>query len=170
LSNILDEIFAAKIPSVYYALTLTDMGPSPNQPSVNFATGVMTYEETIGGGGAAGGSIAFSEGPIAFYRHIRRYADHNLTMWHGQGINFKPSTMNHVAWPNELELSKTGSGYYFKYFDKTNPATQSGSGFTALEISTGSGFPGFPQLTTAVIIAKYWLGAAVLVLGVPEGK
>lgn len=76
--------------------------------------------------------------------------------------------MNRVAWTNVLELSKSAGGYYFHYFDKNNPAAH--GFFTPFEISPGSDFPGYPQLRSAVLVARLYLGAAVLVVGLGEGN
>jgi len=158
MNNVLDELFAAQVPTVPYALTFTDIDPSSRKPHVSLATGVMKFEKHIESGHV---------GSIGLYLINRRYIDYELTMWHGEGIKFKPTEMNHVTWPNALVLGGTPSAYYFRYYDKTHPISE--AQFYP-EVTEGGSFPGYPSLKTAVLVSKFWLGAAVLVLGLPDRK
>jgi hypothetical protein len=161
MSNALDDLFDARVPSVPYALTFTDMSPTSHQPTVSFATGVLTFvERKVGLGGPHG-----SGGPFIILD--QHYVDESLAFWLGEGSRFKPPSMTPGTWPNRLLLRPVASGgYYFEYMDKAHPASSSGPFY--LEITTGSGFPGFPQLRTAVSVARYWTGIAALVIGLPD--
>lgn len=165
MSNVLDDLFGAQIPWVPYAFTFTDLDVPSNQPVVWIATGTLWYEHQL--------EIVYSDteefrtsfGILrrGFFRDAQQYIDRDLAMWRVQNSRFGPSLVRGTN-PLQLLLKRTPSGYYFEYNQKANPALN--NRFYP-EISTGGNFPGYPALRSAVLIGKTWLGAAVLVLGLP---
>ena len=62
-------------------------------------------------------------------------------------------------WANTLVIKRVAQGdYILEYYDKTHPI----SNFAVPVVATEGDF--FGQLKTAVLVARYWRGAAVLVL------
>lgn len=155
MANVLDELFSAHVESVPYSLTITDISPSEREPSVAYATGYLKYKQEL---------VPTEFGGASLYLLNKFYRDDEFKIVANHGIpimSWKPQ------WANQLILQNSSSGYYFRYQVMAKP--YAGATFVP-EISEGKDFPGFPQLRTAVLVAKIWTGVAVLVLGLPDRK
>jgi hypothetical protein len=156
MPSVLDELFDAEIASVPYSMTITDIDPSQNQPAVAYATGTLKFRKEL---------VPGQVGSTALYLLDKYYRDDEFVIMSNHGIPINASWK--PQWADQLILRSASNGYYFRYQIKTTP--NAGASFTP-EISEGKGFPGFPHKRTAVLVAKLWLGAAVLVLSLPDRK
>jgi hypothetical protein len=156
VTNFLDEIFSAKTPEVPYAWTFTDVNPTNGLPSVHFATGVLT----------------FTDRPISheYLLGPGRYVDSQVKVWGAEGIHANPSSFvppgAPVGWVDQLMILPSSSGYMVLYGKRANFGVQVSSYMP--EVSTGSGFPGFPNARTGVLTHQIWLGVSTIILTLPE--